>query len=66
MNIELKQLEFVVYLPGDLFGGNGATKHQFRIAIQDNEQFPDLQGKYIELTPKFEAYISVSVHLHSV
>ena len=64
MSIAFRKLEFIVYLPDDAIGESGVTQHQFKIAIQDSEQFPDLQSKFIELTPKFEADITVCMYLY--
>ena len=48
-----------MFLSDDLVGGSKDTQQRFKIAMQDSNQFPDLQSKFIELKPKFEAYIRV-------
>ena len=59
MSPDIKKLEFIVLLSDDLVGGSKDTQQRFKIAMQDSNQFPDLQSKFIELKPKFEAYIRV-------
>ena len=69
MSPDIKKLEFIVLLSDDLVGGSKDAKQRFKIAMQDSNQFSDLQSKFIELKP-IEAYIRVGwraqndIHLH--